>query len=171
MKITVVADTHKDYHKLKAVIDENLDSDLVIHLGDGQHELFDIAGLHSGMQFIFIKGNTDFSNIKEERIVTVGGYKIFCAHGHTLNVHDGLELLLDKAEFNGCKIALYAHTHVYRTELINGIYVMNPGSVSSPRGKNPPTYGVIDISEDGKIEMNIVQPNPNSQTNNEASKE
>lgn len=157
MKITVIADSHKDYHKLKFTIEKNLDSDLFIHLGDGQHELFDIAKAHPENKFTFIKGNSDFGNMKEERIVSVGGYKIFCAHGHTLDVHSGFNRLIEKAALNGCKIALYAHTHIYRTELVDGIYVMNPGSVSSPRGKNPCTYGVIEISDDGIIAMNIIE--------------
>jgi predicted phosphodiesterase len=38
----------------------------------------------------------------------------------------------------------------------DGIYVMNPGSLESPRGKNPPTYGVIQLTDGNHIEMNII---------------
>ena len=38
MKIIVVADTHKDYKKYKAIVEKNSDADLFIHLGDGEHE-------------------------------------------------------------------------------------------------------------------------------------
>ena len=37
MKIIAVADTNKDYHKYKAVVEKNLDADIVIHLGNGEH--------------------------------------------------------------------------------------------------------------------------------------
>lgn len=157
MKLTVVSDTHKDFHGLKKIVEDNLDSDLFIHLGDGQHELLDMIQLFPDKDFYFVKGNSDFGHAKEERILTVGGYKAYLAHGHLLNVHGGLERLVDKAAFNHCSIALYGHTHLYRTECVNGIYIMNPGSPSSPRGKNPPTYGVIEISDDGRIAMNIVE--------------
>lgn len=157
MKITVIADTHKDFHKLKGVVDANLDADLFIHLGDGQYELIDVANLYPNKKFVFVKGNADHGNIKEERVITVGGYKVFCAHGHTLDVQAGTEKLLDNAAYHECKIALFAHTHIYKTDFVDGIYVMNPGSVSEPRGKNPPTYGVIEIADDKTIKMNIVE--------------
>jgi hypothetical protein len=158
MKITVVADSHKNFDVLKSVAEENKDSDLFIHLGDGQYELIDVANLYPHMKFVFVKGNVDFGSIKEERVITLGELKLFCAHGHTLDVHDGLEPLLDKAIFYECKIALYAHTHIYKTDFIDGVYVMNPGSISEPRGKNPPTYGVIETADDDKtIKMKIVE--------------
>jgi len=162
MKITVVADSHKDFHTLKAIAEANTDTDLFIHLGDGQYELIDIANLYPNMKFVFVKGNVDHGSIKEERVITVGGHKIFCAHGHTLDVHDGLDKLLDKAMFHECKIALYGHTHIYKTDFIGGIYVMNPGSVSEPRGKNPATYGVVETVDDdvnATIKMSIVEIN------------
>jgi len=157
MKITVLADSHKNFQKLKDIVDANADSDLFIHLGDGQYELIDVANLYPEKKFVFIKGNSDHGNIKEERVITVGGYKIFCAHGHTLEVHNGLQPLLDRAVYHDCKIALYAHTHLYKTDFIDGVYVMNPGSVSEPRGKNPSTYGVIEIAQDKTIKMNIIE--------------
>ncbi len=157
IKITVFADSHKDFHKLKNIVDDNLDSDLFVHLGDGQLELLDISQMYPDKEFVLVKGNSDFGTAKEERVITIGGYKAFCAHGHTLNVHSSLESLLDKAQFNNCKIALYGHTHIFKTEFVDGIYVMNPGSVSSPRGKNPPSYGIIEITEDDTIKMNIIE--------------
>lgn len=39
MKIVVVSDSHKEFHKLNSVIENNLDADAFIHLGDGEHEL------------------------------------------------------------------------------------------------------------------------------------
>jgi len=157
MKLTVTADSHKDFHKLKGVAEVNTDADLFIHLGDGQYELIDVANEFPDMKFVFVKGECDHGNTKEERVITIGGLKVFCTHGHNLGVNDGLEQILDKAMFHDCKIALYAHTHIYKTDYINGIYLMNPGSVSEPRGKNPPTYGVIETAEDMTIKMNIVE--------------
>ncbi|MDR2532516.1 MAG: YfcE family phosphodiesterase [Oscillospiraceae bacterium] len=157
MKITVVADSHKDFHILKSVAEANTDADLFIHLGDGQYELIDVANLYPNMKFVFVKGDADHGSIKEERVITVGGLKIICAHGHSLGVSDGLDQLLDRAIFHECQIALYAHTHIYKTDFINNVYVMNPGSLSEPRGKNPPTYGIIETAEDMTIKMKIVE--------------
>jgi len=65
-------------------------------------------------------------------------------------------LLVNAAKQNGCRIALYGHTHLYRTEVVEGVFVMNPGSLDSPRGKNKPTFGIIELSEKGQIKMNIL---------------
>jgi predicted phosphodiesterase len=51
---------------------------------------------------------------------------------------------------------LFGHTHIYRTERIGSLYVMNPGSLDRPRGGNKPTYGTINIADDGGVSMNIV---------------
>ena len=49
---------------------------------------------------------------------------------------------------NGCKIALYGHTHVADREYDNGLYVVNPGSCSCSR-EGPESYAVIDILDSG----------------------
>ena len=156
MKIVVCSDTHRNYHKLKYVVEKNLDADAFIHLGDGEHEFNDVRNLHPEKSFLFVKGNCDYADNKTVRIANANGIKILCVHGHEQHVHMGLEELINVAKQNGCQIALYGHTHLYRTELIDGIYVMNPGSIDSPRDKRPPTYGVLTISLDKQITMNIV---------------
>lgn len=143
MKIVVVSDSHKEFHKLNSVVENNLDADAFIHLGDGEHEFNDVRNLHPEKSFLFVKGNCDFADNKTIRIANAKGIKILCVHGHEHHVHQGLDTLVAVAKQNGCKIALYGHTHLYRTELIDGIYVMNPGSIDSPRDKRPPSYGII----------------------------
>lgn len=156
MKILVVADTHKNFEVLDVCVKNNLDADIIIHLGDGEHEFNDIRKMYPEKAMIYVKGNTDFGTYEETHVAKIGGYKIFCCHGHTMGVHDGLERLVSVAKENGCNIALYGHTHLYKTELIDGVYVMNPGSLDSPRNHNKPTFGVIELSEEGQIKMNIL---------------
>ena len=73
------------------------------------------------------------------------------------DVHSGLDRLVAEAKLNDCRIALYGHTHLYRTENIDGVFVMNPGSLDSPRNHNAPTYGVIELSSSGEIGMKIIE--------------
>lgn len=156
MKIIVVADTHKEFQKFKGIVERNLDADMFIHLGDGEHEFVDVANLFPQKKFHFVKGEADFGDYKHEDIIEAGGFRILCVHGNEHGVQDGLQQLINTAKSCDCKIALYGHTHMYRTELSDGIYVMNPGAVDSPRGKNRPSYGVINIDGNGKLTMNIV---------------
>lgn len=159
MKIIVVSDTHRNFAVLNEIVKRNLDADIFIHLGDGENEARDVSNLRPDKAMVYVGGNCDFGMHKSQHIVTVSGYKIFCCHGHYQNVHAGLERLVYDAKQNECKIALYGHTHLYRTEVVDGIFVMNPGSPDSPRNHNKPTYGVIDISSSGEIKMNIIAIN------------
>ena len=156
MKILVVADTHKNFEVLDLCVRKNPDADMLIHLGDGEHEFNDIRSQHPEKAMIYVRGNCDFGNHEEVHVAKVAGYRIFCCHGHTLGVHDGLNDLVASAKKNKCNIALYGHTHLYKTEVIDGVFVMNPGSLDSPRNHNKPTFGVIELDEDGKIKMNIL---------------
>ncbi len=156
MKIVVVADTHKNYKDYKAVVEKNDDADLYIHLGDGEHEFLDVAREFPDKKFIFVQGNCDFGTYKLMEIVEAGGYKLLCVHGHEYNVQGGLDALINEAKTRGCQVALYGHTHMYRTECIDGVYIMNPGAIDSPRGKNKPSYGIIHIDDAGKLKMNII---------------
>lgn len=160
MKILVVSDTHRDFNALNAIVEANKDADMLIHLGDGESEFDDVSRLHPILPMVYVCGNCDFGTHKLSHIVTAGGLKILCCHGHTYRVRDGLEYLISAARENGCAIALYGHTHLYRAEQSDSVFVMNPGSPSSPRGGNKPTYGVITLGG-GEIKMNILDTEGN----------
>lgn len=156
MKIVVVSDTHHNYHILKSIVLKNQDADLFIHLGDGEHEFADVKREFPNKKFIFVKGNVDFVDAKIYQVVGVSGYKIFATHGDYYNVHEGLDRLIEAAKENDCKIALYGHTHLYQTKIEDGVYILNPGSPSSPRDKKEASYGVVEIGSNGEIGMRIV---------------
>lgn len=160
MKILVVSDTHRNFAILDKIVNRNLDSDLIIHLGDGENEARDIQSMHPQIPLVYVKGNCDYGFHRDYQVVTACGYKIFCCHGHAFEVHTGLQQLVSRAKAEDCKIALYGHTHLHRTEFIDDVFVMNPGSPDSPRNHNDPTYGVINLTSDGKIEMNIIAVKP-----------
>lgn len=156
MKILVVSDTHRNFAVLNEAVNNNLDADLIIHLGDGENEARDVHNLHPEKAMIYVCGNCDYGMHRQKQIVTVCGYRIYCCHGHNEHVHSGLSGLVAAAQAEDCKIALYGHTHLYRTEVVDDVFVMNPGSLDSPRNHNDPTYGVIMLSSSGEIQMNIV---------------
>ena len=156
MKIIVVSDTNKDYKKYKSVVEKNLDADMIIHLGDGEHEFADVAKEFPQMNFYYVGGEHDFGQHKSTEVIEADGYKFLCVHGHEHNVQGSLDPIVNEAKQRGCQVALFGHTHMYRTEFIDGIYIMNPGAIDSPRGKNPPTYGLVRTDPSGKLTMNIV---------------
>ena len=67
----------------------------------------------------------------------------YCTHGHLCDP-EALPLI------NPGDIVISGHTHLYRAEKKNGIYYVNTGSVSLPKGGNPPTYATY---KDGVFEI------------------
>ncbi len=156
MKILVVSDTHRNFNALKAVTEKCPDFDTLIHLGDGEKEFEDISALFPEKGMIYVKGNCDYGQHEQVHIAKFGSVRIFCSHGHTFGVKYGLQEYAAAAKENRCNVALYGHTHICRTEFVDGVFMMNPGSPCEPRGGNPPTFGVINVEPAGEIKMEII---------------
>jgi len=151
MRITVISDTHGDFETLYRIVEQNKNSDQFIHLGDGENEFQDIQSAFYGLPFIFIKGNNDWGNYPQNLVTKLGGKNFYMCHGHRFERSMMKEFLAATAISNGCDIALFGHTHIPYNDYENGILLFNPGSASLPRGGNRPTYGVIEISDNGTI--------------------
>ena len=156
MKILVVSDSHRDFRSLLNAFKNNSDADMLIHLGDGENDINDLSDLYPVFPMVYVQGNCDYGFHETTHVVrTKQSINIFCCHGHTFSVKSTLNLLTDEARLNNCDIALYGHTHVPFCDIVNGIYVMNPGSTSLPRGGSKPSCGVIEIGENRAVTMNI----------------
>jgi len=73
-------------------------------------------------------------------------------HGHEYRVKFGIREAEYTARRNGCDLLLFGHTHQPFTDYRDGLYLMNPGSVSHAHGHS---YGIVDIDRGG-IFCNIV---------------
>ena len=135
MKILVVSDTHRKDDNLKLVLSEECPLDMLIHLGDAEgseHFIPDWVNPECRMEMVL--GNNDFfSRLDREREIDIAGHKAFITHGHYYGVSMGPEGLVDEAKSRGCDIAMYGHTHRPFLDVIDGVTVLNPGSLSYPR--------------------------------------
>lgn len=156
MKILVVSDTHGDSGRLLKVLSDNKDFDMLIHLGDGENDFREVQTRYPFKGMVYVAGNCDYGVHSEEHIAIARGKRIFCCHGHRYGVNFGIETLVGAAVKNECSIALYGHTHVPKIETLNGVQIMNPGSLTLPRGGSERTFGVIEISDSGEADMKIV---------------
>ena len=88
-----------------------------------------------------------------EREIDIAGHKAFITHGHYYGVSMGPEGLVDEAKSRGCDIAMYGHTHRPFLDVIDGVTVLNPGSLSYPRQEGRrPSYMIIHVDADGKMD-------------------
>lgn len=155
MRILVVSDTHRDAYMLQKAVDAQPNAQVIIHLGDGADEAEDLVCLYPKKQVLFVRGNCDFAaNAPAQGLVTLEGRRIFYTHGHLYEVKFGEGALLQEGIRQKADIILYGHTHRAVTTFINGVHLMNPGSLGHPDGSGP-SYGVIDITPAG-VMTNIV---------------
>ena len=152
MKILVVS--RKD-DNLKLVLSEECPLDMLIHLGDAEgseHFIPDWVNPECRMEMVL--GNNDFfSRLDREREIDIAGHKAFITHGHYYGVSMGPEGLVDEAKSRGCDIAMYGHTHRPFLDVIDGVTVLNPGSLSYPRQEGRrPSYMIIHVDADGKMD-------------------
>ncbi len=135
-KLVILSDTHgnrKGVDKLASIFAEN---DYIIHLGDGAGDMREAGRLYPDKLYR-CAGNCDFfSPLPEDGILEVERLRIFYCHGHRYGVKRDLNALAQAAKSRGCDIALYGHTHVANICKIEGVTLINPGtlSLSTERG-------------------------------------
>ncbi|ANU48425.1 YfcE family phosphodiesterase [Enterocloster clostridioformis] len=102
-------------------------------------------------QIYAIRGNCDtevdqmvleFPILADYGLLVLEGKVFYATHGHVYN-QDRLPTLQDG------DILIHGHTHILKAETIKAeggrhITVLNPGSVSIPKGGNPNTYAVLE---------------------------
>ncbi len=134
-KIIVVSDTHgsmRGLGKLASLIGEN---DYCIHLGDGATDMRRFSLEYPDKVYV-CNGNCDvFTPYPEEGELEVEYVKIFYCHGHKYRVKSELQTLAQEAKKRGCEIALYGHTHQALITEIDGVTLINPGSLRMPAGE------------------------------------
>ncbi|MCU5745711.1 metallophosphoesterase [Staphylococcus sp. SQ8-PEA] len=148
-QMILVSDNHMEQGILYEVMKQFPECNVAIHLGDSQFTYDDIEL----SQFVRVKGNTDFyPEFPAEEIVNVNGVRAFCAHGHVHEVNRTRDILVNQAKMHRCQFAFYGHTHVAKHEEIEGIHVINPGSISQSRSRIEETYAEINVDDKiGKV--------------------
>ena len=134
-KLIVISDTHgnnKGVEKLSSLFTEN---DYIIHLGDGGGDMRETARLYPEKVYQ-CGGNCDFfAPYPDEGVLDVEWLKIFYCHGHKYRVKSEFETLAAEAKKRGCDIALYGHTHRADIRVVNGVTLINPGSMKRNVGE------------------------------------
>lgn len=171
-KILIVSDSHGQSQNVKTAIDREC-PDMLIHLGDIEDEpekvrrWLDEAAEKKNKKSspeerislpvpgVFIQGNCDRygdpKGLKKTSVFSLNGHKFFCSHGHIQGVNMSLMNLMYTALENGCDVAMYGHTHVpfddsFGEEKETQVRILNPGSISLPRGGRGKSYMVMTFS-------------------------
>lgn len=147
MRIVVLSDSHGDLVSCKLALSLHSDADIVVHLGDTDEDAEEIAEDMKNKKFIAVKGNAwaPYSRFPECLTEIICERKIFFTHGHLFRVKYSIENLLATGKKQGAEIILFGHTHVPYYEFIDGIHVLNPGSIKKG------SMGIVDITPAGVV--------------------
>ncbi|MDO4622457.1 MAG: metallophosphoesterase [Eubacteriales bacterium] len=156
MKILVISDNHGSIGRVRKAIEQEKPLDAVMHCGDLEIDP-EMVKVMAGCPCYMVRGNNDYGYpLPKEQTVTLGGHTFWINHGHRFGVSYGTTKLCYAAMEKGADVCLYGHTHMPEMDYCGNLQIMNPGSLTYPRQKGrQPTYGIIEIDENGKLCMSI----------------
>lgn len=153
MRIGVFSDTHGDLFPLFSLKERLAPLDAVFHCGDFAEEARDI-GAFFHCPYYAVKGNCDYyCDEPLEKLVTLGGKTFLLLHGHTCT---GELSLVYKGQIAHADAVLFGHSHIPYEGWHEGILLLNPGSLSRPRGLSKAGCVVLTI-EQGEIRIERVE--------------
>lgn len=144
MKMIVLSDSHGLKTPLNYIRNTYADADCIIHCGDI------CLPKEYAKGFIIVAGNCDNPEwYPSGEILQFEGHRILVLHGHILfpSSFANLEAIARCAKRNDCDIAFFGHSHIYCDEVVNGVHLFNPGSISMNRDGTDPCYMEVTLEK------------------------
>ena len=144
-RIAVISDSHGSIENLSLFTERLGQVDALYHLGDHAEDAIPIAErLNCG--FVSVRGNCDpFSDAPLSYTVNWHGKRILLLHGHS--VTGRLSLVYAAKEANADAV-LFGHSHTPSIETVDGVLLLNPGSLSRPRTSKGPSVALLTLTDD-----------------------
>ena len=88
MKLLVISDTHSYLENARNVMNTIGDRiDMVLHLGDHDEDAKILQEEYPDVPFHYVRGNNDYTNTPDFKMVEVNGRKLLLTHGHKNQVY------------------------------------------------------------------------------------
>ena len=156
MKILIVSDTHGNLVPLKEVLRKETNLDMFIHCGDLGVEMKEVVAMLD-CPYHMVAGNNDFfSDLPRQDMFSIGSNSVLLTHGHMHGVSLSFDRLYYMAVQNGIDIVMFGHTHAPHIECANGVWLINPGSISQPRTSDRKhTYIIMEVDDLGAVNFTL----------------
>lgn len=152
--VGIVSDSHGRFASLEKMVEVAPDVCAWIHGGDYCDD-GDELSYYTGVPVYSVMGNNDYYRLSADapecRTVTVGGVTFVVIHGSQWYGERREKKLVELAKEHGAKVAVFGHTHRRYLHEVEGIVLINPGSISLPRDGKQGTFAIVSI-EDGQIQ-------------------
>lgn len=153
MRAGVVSDSHGSYERLAQAFAAMGPIDLLIHAGDGHAEATRWRREHPEIRVEMVIGNCDFlASCPEEKLFYLDRWKVLLTHGHLYGTKAGLQRLVARGRELQAALVVYGHTHQAVRLTDQGLILFNPGSLSAPRSRGRPSFGLIQTGG-GQLEI------------------
>jgi len=157
--LLVISDSHGSIAALTTVLNWAQSAnagalDAAVFLGDGCEDL-NIASARTGFPLSWhaVRGNGDYLfSIPDNMVLDLpSARKLFLSHGNRYHVREGYKTIAAAARNAGAEAALFGHTHVPYCATVDGIFLLNPGSISRPRDSADCTFAVLECPDSGPL--------------------
>lgn len=146
MRIAVVGDTHGKIEPVKRELSK-VKPDYMLFTGDFYGDARRLSH-HAGVSYQAVAGNCDAADAGPHEIIAeLAGKRFYMVHGHQYGVKLGLQSLLYRGQEQEADVVLFGHTHVPCCEMVDNIWLINPGSASRPRGGGSASWCLIDVDD------------------------
>jgi hypothetical protein len=158
--VGVISDTHGWLDR--GAYEALADCDHIIHAGDICNPRI-LRDLRTLAPVTAVLGNNDFmeysADVKRFAHPTIEGVKFLVAHyPHDVDLSSGRNAALSAGDPIP-DVCIHGHTHMPRLEYGKKArpaqYIVNPGSVSLPRGRNPESVAKIEIANGAVQQIRI----------------
>jgi putative phosphoesterase len=165
-RILVLSDTHENIPALEAVLkwaespESGYTFDAAVFLGDGIQDLYRTKAGFSP-EWIIVKGNNDYEpSLPEAAVLDACGHRLFLCHGHRYSLYNGYGKLAAAARGAEAEAALFGHSHVPFLENMDGLLLINPGSVGRPRSSAGACFAVINCIPEKPLDVEFWSIDP-----------
>ncbi len=153
--ITAFSDSHGARYNVSKLVGDCEVSDKVVFLGDGLGDLIELFEFDD--KIIKVAGNCDFTlSVSKKVVFEVEGVRFLAVHGDLFGVKSSLDRLVQFAKQNECKVVLFGHTHKPVVKEVDGVTLINPGTLS--RYGDSETFAFITV-KNGQISAKIIPIN------------
>jgi uncharacterized protein len=164
VKVAVLADTHMSrLSELPNIVLETLArADVIIHLGDFT-SLEMLTDLRKMGNFYGIYGNHDRlpilrKELKKIEVIELNGKRLGIIHGFFCPVSSQRRMKFWFKEHN-IDILLYGHTHSVLKKNLNGVLLVNPGSVICKFPATKGSFGLLTL--DSSMDFKVISTGDN----------
>jgi len=153
--ILVLSDSHGNIPALTTALKWACNADIhaAAFLGDGYEDL-NLASARAGFDLPWhtVRGNGDYQfSVPNDLALEISGRTLFLSHGNRHNVREGHKTIAAAARNAGAEAALFGHTHIPHCATVNGMFLLNPGSIGRPRSDAGCTFAVLECPHSGPL--------------------